>query len=214
VHNISGAAKYGYMNGSGSDNITVIPASNVISIENVSLSSASEKRVPVRLYNSSGAAGIQLRLNYNASVVTAYSDPALDKGDFTDFYEVDNSQNTSGFILINAMKFASASNVPLALSGNPVIGYVRLKAVGNINDTSLLNLSNITLTDDGGFELPYDVHNGTFTIVFSDITPPVVTYPGVNQSDIPDDTDNEPLWGETAQLNVTVTDENGVASMT
>jgi hypothetical protein len=43
---------------------------------------------------------------------------------------------------------------------------------------------------------------------------PSVTNPSANQSDIPDDTDNIPLWGETARLNVTVTDESGIASVT
>jgi nitrous oxidase accessory protein len=49
------------------------------------------------------------------------------------------------------------------------------------------------------------------TDLTTDITPPIVTSPSVNQSDIPDDTDNTPLWGETAQLNVTVTDESGIS---
>jgi hypothetical protein len=47
-----------------------------------------------------------------------------------------------------------------------------------------------------------------------DVTPPNVTNAAANQSDIPDDTDNIPLWGETARLNVTVTDDSGVASVT
>jgi hypothetical protein len=47
----------------------------------------------------------------------------------------------------------------------------------------------------------------------ADITSPIVTNTTVSQ-EIPDDTDKEPLWGETAQLNVTVTDESGIASVT
>ena len=42
---------------------------------------------------------------------------------------------------------------------------------------------------------------------------PIVSNP-TSSHEIPDDTDNEPLWGETAQLNVTVTDDSGVASVT
>gem|GEM_PF-1880934 len=41
-----------------------------------------------------------------------------------------------------------------------------------------------------------------------------VTNPSANQSDIPDDTDNVPLWGETARLNITVTDPSIIASVT
>ncbi len=41
---------------------------------------------------------------------------------------------------------------------------------------------------------------------------PDVSNPSANQT-IPDDTDYTPLWGETAQLNVTVTDGNGIESV-
>jgi hypothetical protein len=44
--------------------------------------------------------------------------------------------------------------------------------------------------------------------------PSVVSSPSSNQSSLPTDTDNNPLWGETARLNVTVTDDVGVASVT
>jgi len=47
-----------------------------------------------------------------------------------------------------------------------------------------------------------------------DAYPPIVASPSSNQSDIPDDTDGIPLWGETARLNVTVTDDSGIASVT
>lgn len=42
---------------------------------------------------------------------------------------------------------------------------------------------------------------------------PNVTDPAASH-EIPDDTDKEPLWGETAQLNVTVDDDNGIADVT
>jgi len=44
--------------------------------------------------------------------------------------------------------------------------------------------------------------------------PPVLSYPSADPPVIPDDTDNEPRWGETATLNVTVTDESSIASVT
>ena len=46
-----------------------------------------------------------------------------------------------------------------------------------------------------------------------DIISPIVTNPATSH-EIPDDTDNEPLWGETSQLNVTVYDENDITSVT
>ena len=47
-----------------------------------------------------------------------------------------------------------------------------------------------------------------------DNTPPLVSFPTSNQSSLPTDTDHTSLWGETARLNVTVTDDMGVASVT
>jgi S-layer protein (TIGR01567 family) len=51
------------------------------------------------------------------------------------------------------------------------------------------------------------------TLSSSGTANPIVSNPTASH-EIPDDTDNEPLWGETAQLNVTVTDDSGVASVT
>ena len=77
------------------------------------------------IYSSTGVASVGLRLSYDASVVLVYSDPILDMGDFTDYYAPDNSHNTSGYITINTYKTASSSNRPLALTGDPVVGYIR-----------------------------------------------------------------------------------------
>jgi hypothetical protein len=51
------------------------------------------------------------------------------------------------------------------------------------------------------------------TLPLSDAIPPSVTDPAASH-EIPDDTDNESMWGETAQLNVTVTDDSGIARVT
>lgn len=48
----------------------------------------------------------------------------------------------------------------------------------------------------------------------SDNISPVILNPSSNQSFLPTDTDNTPLWGETARLNVTVTDDVEVSSVT
>jgi hypothetical protein len=213
---LTGTAAMNYMIGSGywyGIEFLAVSFNNTISIPDVSASQASEQRVPITIYNSTGVASVQLKLSYNASVVLAYSDPVLDKGDFTDFYAPDNSHNTSGYIRISTYKLAPGGAGSLALTGNPVVGYVRLRAVGNAGDSSSLKFSDIVITDDNSTELPYALRNGKFVIV-SDNLPPKVTNAAANQSDIPDDTDNIPLWGETARLNVTVTDESGVASVT
>ena len=69
---------------------------------------------------------------------------------------------------------------------------------------------------EGGYtgKLNYasDGKASSFTIPL-DISPPIVTDPFSSQA-IPDDTDNDPQWGEIATLNVTVTDNTGVAGVT
>jgi hypothetical protein len=59
--------------------------------------------------------------------------------------------------------------------------------------------------------------SGIFTVtvnIITETTPPLVTDPSANPSVIPDDTDDDPRWGETSVLNVTVTDESNIESVT
>jgi hypothetical protein len=53
----------------------------------------------------------------------------------------------------------------------------------------------------------------TIVMILTENTPPVVTYPSADPYIIPEDTDNEPLWGELANLRVTVTDESAISSV-
>lgn len=71
--------------------------------------------------------------------------------------------------------------------------------IGKFNSTS-------NPGSDGG--LAFVFVQDTIDIIF-----PIVTNPN-SSHEIPDDTDNEPFWGETAQLNITVTDDSGIASVT
>jgi len=48
----------------------------------------------------------------------------------------------------------------------------------------------------------------------SDNKPPIVANPTVDPLIIPEDTDNEPLWGELAELMVNVTDESEIKNVT
>jgi Zn-dependent metalloprotease len=77
---------------------------------------------------------------------------------------------------------------------------IRLK----FNTTTDINAPTAFLVDDAELSV---------VRVVSDSSPPEVTNASANQSDIPDDTDNIPLWGETARLNVTVTDESSISSV-
>ena len=60
--------------------------------------------------------------------------------------------------------------------------------------------------------------NGSVSITWNvnifDTNQPSVTNPTASPSIIPDDTDNDPRWGELSQLNVTVTADKSIASVT
>ena len=145
-----------------------------------------------------------ITFTYNQSVVHV---TAVNSSDF-DFMDavIDNS---SGITRIGAFQTS-----PGGLTGSVRLANVTLKAVGSGAESSTLNLTINELKEAGPEEIniPATTQNGTFTII--ETTPPVVTNPTANPLSIPEDTDSEPRWGETSQLNVTVTDDCGVGSVT
>jgi|GEM_PF-5320581 len=171
--NKGGWVEFGGNPTSETDFILALPASaqNLVSIGNYGVDSNGEIRVPILLNNASGVGGFDIRLDYTPSVVSAYSNTLLDKGDFSDFYAADNARNTTGYIETFAIKF-----VPGGLSGNLVLGYVRLHAIGSPGSSSLLDLT-VILYDDAGDSIPQEnTIDGLFTV---NLTPtPVNQAPG------------------------------------
>lgn len=148
-----------------------------------------------------GIADISLIYNQSLVHVIAVDDTDFDVLEFT----IDNS---SGVTRIGALQTVSAG-----LYGNVRLANVTLKAVGGGGNSCTLNLTINELKEAGPEEIsiPATTHNGTFTI--AEVTPPEVTNPAANPASIPEDTDFDPRWGETSQLNVTVTDDCGVADV-
>ncbi|MEA1945659.1 MAG: dockerin type I domain-containing protein [Euryarchaeota archaeon] len=145
-----------------------------------------------------------ITLTYNQSVVHVL---AVDGSDF-DFMgtEIDN---VAGRTRIGAFQTSSGG-----LNGTVTVANITLGAVGSGGDSAALNLT-INELKEAGFEeisIPASVHNGSFTVW--ETMPPLVVNPSAYPPSIPEDTDSDPKWGETAQLNVTVTDECGVKSVT
>jgi hypothetical protein len=145
-----------------------------------------------------------ITLTYNHSVVHV---TAVDSSDF-DFMDA-TIDNPSGITRIGAIQATSPG-----LNGNVRLANVTLKAVGGAGESAILNLTLNELKEAGPEEIsiPATTHNGTFAI--AEVTLPEVTNPIANPSAIPEDTDYDPRWGETSQLNVTVTDDCDVASVT
>jgi len=132
-------------------------AANTVTIGDHIVDPNGEVRVPILLTGAIGVGGADIKLDFDPGVVSVYSHPTLDKGDFTDFYAADNTQNASGSILITAMKFGSV------LNGDLVLGYVRLKAIGSRGSSSSLDLT-INLYNDMGDTLESTIVDGSFTV--------------------------------------------------
>lgn len=143
-------------------------------------------------------------LTYNQSVVHAI---AVNSSDF-DFMDA-TIDNSGGITRIGAFQTSSGG-----LTGSVRVANITLQAVGIGGESSTLNLTINELKEAGPEEIiiPTTTHNGTFIV--TETTPPLVKNPTANLSSIPEDTDSDPRWGETSQLNVTVTDDCGVASVT
>ncbi len=100
-----------------------------------------------------------------------------------------NNTSVSGF---SSSSLAISNSADGILTTNSGILINNINGQDNLNNFALLTVS----------ELNKELLGGAFTIVH-EITPPDVSNPAASH-EIPDDTDNIPLWGETAQLNVTV----------
>ena len=145
-----------------------------------------------------------ITLTYNQSVVHVI---AVNESDF-DFMGAD-IDNVIGRTRIGAFQTSSGS-----LNGSVRVANITLGAAGSGGDIAALGLTINELKEASWEEIsiPASVHNGTFTVW--EITPPMVTNPSAYPPSIPEDTDFNPGWGETSQLNVTVTDDCGVESVT
>jgi len=176
----------------------------VISIGDASAVSGENVTTSITISDIPNVGTADILLSYNQSVVHVI---AVNNSDF-DFMEsaIDNS---SGITRIGAFQTTS----PGLNGGDVKLADVTLKAVGSAGESSALNITINELKDAGPDEIPIPAttHNGTFVI--AEVTPPLVTNPTANPPSIPEDTDSEPRWGETSQLNVTVTDDCGVASV-
>jgi chitodextrinase len=158
----------------------------------------------IMIRNAPNVGTVDIILGYNQSVVHVIkvADSSFDYMDAA----IDNS---SGIVRFIAFQITSPG-----LSGDVKIANVTLVAVGSGGETSALDINIIELKDAGSEEIsiPAVAHNGTFAVW--ETIPPVVVGPSANPPSIPEDTDFYPGWGETSQLNVTVTDESDIERVT
>jgi len=175
----------------------------VVSIEDVTVSATGESKVvPIMIEDvtdSDGVGASTITLEYDNNVVIV-SDVADGEFDMT----IGNIDNDAGITEISTMQFISAG-----LTGDVVVAYVNLTAVGSLDDTSVLNLTVTSLLDatPETNPIPHTVSDGTFTILKEDTEPPVVTEPTATPSLISND-------GTTfSNLTVTVEDTSNISTV-
>ena len=160
--------------------------------------------IPLMIGNIPNVGTVDILLTYNQSIVHI---TAVNESDFDFMDSVIN--NSIGITRIGAFQTS-----PGGLSGDVKLANITLMAVGTPGSSSSLCITINELKEATSEEItiPASTHNGTFTI--GEATPPVVTKPEAIPLYIPEDTDFDPRWGETSQLNITVMDECGVVSVT
>ena len=129
-----------------------VSASTTISIASPTISTGSTITVPIMANNITNVAAYTISLTYNPAVVVVDSVGAGDLGGVTKVID-----NVTGVTQMSAF-----STTPV--SGNVILANVALRAVGTAGQTSPLNITVTTLSDDGGNTIPADVNNGTFSI--------------------------------------------------
>jgi hypothetical protein len=176
----------------------------IISIGDVSLVAGETATTTIMIHNITNVGIADIILSYDQSVVHV---TYINNSDFN-FMDstVDNSFGTTR---IGAYQISSPG-----LSGKVRLADVTLQSVSDRGDTCALNLTINELKEAGPDEIsiPAVTLNGTFAV--TELTPPNVINPVANPLSIPEDTDFDPRWGETSQLNVTVIDESEVVNVT
>ena len=184
--------------------------SNVISIGHVEAPQGQSVTTPILIKNAVNITVVELNLSYDPAIVNVTDATMSD--DFNSNFIFDNSHASDGYVYIKAYNYTVVGMSIPGVSGDATVANVELTAIGSAG-TSDLNISILKLQDNAGNNVVGTTDNGTFTIQ-EDVNPPIVINPRAEPMIIPDDTDNEPLWGELAELMVNVTDESGIASVT
>lgn len=176
----------------------------IISIGDVNLIAGETATTSIMIHNITNVGVADILLSYNQSVVHV---TCVNSSDF-DFMD-STIDNSSGLTRICAYQISSPG-----LSDEVKLADVTLQSVSDRGDTCALNLTITELKEAGPGEIsiPAVTSNGTFAV--TELTPPDVINPVANPASIPEDTDFDPRWGETSQLNVTVIDESEVVNVT
>jgi len=176
----------------------------IISIGDVGLIAGETTTTSIMIHNITDVGVADILLSYNQSVVHV---TCVNNSDF-DFMD-STIDNSTGLTRVCAYQISSPG-----LSGEVKLADVTLQSVSGRGDICALNLTITELKEAGPGEIsiPAVTLNGTFTV--TELNPPSVVNQIATPASIPEDTDFDPRWGETSQLNVTVIDESEIVNVT
>lgn len=129
--------------------------SNVVAIENVTVSPGGEVVVPIKIERSTGIGGIGVKLSYDPSVVNVTN---VTMGDFITFFSFDNANTANGWIVLNT--YILGQN----LADDVTVADITLEAVGNAGDSSNLDLTILSMADQFGTDVNGTTNDGVFAI--------------------------------------------------
>ncbi|HJH26017.1 MAG TPA: hypothetical protein C5S37_04405 [Methanophagales archaeon] len=178
--------------------LVLAASSTTVSIGSNSTAKGDTAVVPLMISDVANLGGVGINLTFDESVVNV---TALENSDF------DSPPNLNtrgpGWIVLEGGQYESG------LSDNVKLCDVTLEAVGEPEESSYLNLTGIVLEDMAMNPITVDaVINGTFTIQVDTTAPIIKAEPMI----IPEDTDNEPLWGEMSTIDAT--DDSAISTIT
>ncbi|MDY6931343.1 MAG: cohesin domain-containing protein [Halobacteriota archaeon] len=183
--------------------VEVSAATSTVSITDIEASENESVNVTINIDGVTDVAGSHILLGYDPTVVHV-TDIGNSSLSFETYKDINNTSGYTRYAVVN---------LPDPLSGPSVqFAEVTLEAVGSSGDSCTLDLTVVSMQDGNYDEISRTVEDGTFTI--SDSESPTVANPLANESTVPIDNDNDPRWGETTQLKVTVTDQNEIDTVT
>lgn len=180
-----------------------------VSIEDIQVGPGGSATVPLYIYDVTdpdGVGTVQLDLTYDPSVVEI-TDTDDSNTDFT--FTTSTYDNVNGTFTVGGSYIGTTGP-----TGDVRIIDITFSAVGSVGEGCQLDIT-VTVLKDATVEqndIPHEVDDGTFTILEED--EPIVVDPAAEPLVIPDDTDNDPGWGELAELMVNATDESRIATVT
>jgi hypothetical protein len=129
--------------------------SNVVAIEEVTVSPGGGVVVPITIERATGIGSVGVKLSYDPGVVTV-TDATM--GDFTAFFGFDSTNAANGWITINTYIMGQD------LTGDVKVADVTLEAVGSAGDSSILDLIIISMADQYGTDINGTTDDGVFII--------------------------------------------------